>query len=98
VLLTTGPGLLSQRGVALLNPVAWPFIVSIKLNLVAILLILTLLHDLLLGPRVSRASEIPASSRTAWERTVVQTARWLPRLSLLTALAVVIAAATLARS
>jgi putative copper export protein len=98
VLLTTGPGLLAQRGVALTNPASWSFIVTIKLGLVAFLLILTLLHDLILGPRVSKASMIPAASRTAWEQTVVRTARWLPRLSLLTALAVIVAAATLARS
>lgn len=98
VLLTTGPGLLAQRGVAVTNPAVWPFIVSLKLGLVALLLALTVLHDLILGPQVSKAGAIPVASRTAWEQAVVQTAGWLPRLSLLTALAVIVAAATLARS
>jgi len=60
--------------------------------------LLTFSHDVVLGPKVSQVSAIPVASRTAWEQTVVQTARWLPRLSLLVSLAVVVAAAVLAHS
>lgn len=98
VLLATGPMLLSLRGIAVTNPASWPGIVTVKLTLVALLLFLTLLHDLVLGPRVSRVSSIPESRRTTGEQVVFKTARWLPRLSLLIALAVVLAAAMLARS
>ena len=98
LLLTTGPVLLAHRGMTLIHPGSWPFIVSVKLGLVVVLLVLTLLHDLLLGPRVSHAATIPASSRTAWEQTIVHTARFLPRLSLLVALVVVFTAVMLARS
>lgn len=98
ILLMTGPMLLSLRGVALANPSSWPGIVTAKLMLVALLLFLTLLHDLVLGPQVSRVSAIPESQRTAGEQVVFKTARWLPRVSLLLALAVVITAAALARS
>ena len=98
LLLTTGPMLLAHRGMVLTHPESWSFIVSLKLGLVVVLFVLTMLHDLLLGPRVSHAVAIPASSRTAWERTVVHTARLLPRLSLLVALVVVFAAVMLARS
>jgi uncharacterized membrane protein len=98
VLLTTGPALLSQRGMDPANPSTWSWVTSVKLGLVAFLLVLTALHDLVLGPRVSRVSEMPAASRTAWEQTVVQTARWLPRLSLLVALGVILTAVALARS
>jgi uncharacterized membrane protein len=98
VLLTTGPMLLAQRGIDMTNPATWPGIVTLKLALVSLLLFLTLLHDLLLGPRVSRVSAIPESQRTSGEQMVFKTARWLPRVSLLLALAVVIAAAVLARS
>ncbi|MGQ0665674.1 MAG: hypothetical protein ACT4O4_01445, partial [Nitrospiraceae bacterium] len=76
----------------------WSQIVSLKLGLVALLLTLTFLHDLVLGPGVSQVSAIPAASRTAWQQTMVQNARWLPRLSLLIALGVVLAAVALARS
>jgi putative copper export protein len=98
VLLTTGPILLSQRGMQPTNPASWPPILHMKVGLVALLLTLTLLHDLVLGPRVSHATTIPESERTRWQVTIVHTARWLPRLALLVALAVVLAAAVLARS
>jgi uncharacterized membrane protein len=98
ILLTTGPVLLSQRGMEVTNPSTWSRIASVKLGLVALLLSLSFLHDLVLGPRINQVSAIPASSRTAWQQTVVRTARWLPRISLLVALAVVLAAVELARS
>jgi putative copper export protein len=98
VLLTTGPLLLSQRGMEVTNPSTWSRVVHVKVGLVALLLSLSFLHDLVLGPRVSQVSAMPASSRTAWQQTIVRTARWLPRISLLVALAVLFAAVVLARS
>ena len=98
ILLATGPMLLVRRGIDLFTPTSWPWIVTLKLTLVALLLFLTLLHDLILGPQISRVSAIPESQRTTGELVVFKTARWLPRLSLLIALAVVATAAILARS
>ena len=98
VLLATGPMLLSLRGIHVTSPASWPGIVTAKLALVALLLFLTLLHDLVFGPQISRVNVIPDSQRTAGEQVVFKTARWLPRLSLLVGLAVMIAAAMLARS
>ena len=95
VLLATGPMLLSLRGIHVTSPTSWTGIVTVKLTLVALLVILTLLHDLVLGPRVSA---VPDSQRTAGERLVFKAARWLPRLSLLIALAVLVTAVMLARS
>ncbi|MBI5672045.1 MAG: hypothetical protein HZC50_01995 [Nitrospirae bacterium] len=98
ILLITGPMLLSHRGLSVMAPASWPGIVAVKLTLVGLLLFLTLLHDLILGPKVSRVGTIPESQRTAAEQFVFKTARWLPRLSLLIALAVLITATMLARS
>jgi copper resistance protein D len=98
ILLITGPMLLSQRGLSFMAPALWPGIVTVKLTLVALLLFLTLLHDLVFGPQVSRVSAIAESQRTTGEQVIFKSARWLPRLSLLIALAVVVAAAMLARS
>ena len=98
VLLTTGPMLLAHRGINVANPGSWPGIITVKLVLVALLLFLTLLHDLVFGPQVSRVSAIPESQRTPSEQVVFKTARWLPRLSLLIALGVLVAATVLARS
>ena len=71
---------------------------GIHQGLVALLLLLTFLHDLVLGPRVSHVSAIPESARTAWEHILVRTARWLTRLSLFIALTVILVAVVLARS
>ncbi len=98
VLLITGPILLSHRGISVMHPSSWAWIVTVKLTLVGLLLFLTLLHDLVLGPQVSRVSAIPDSQRSTMEQLVFKTARWLPRFSLLIGLAVVIAATMLARS
>jgi len=98
ILLMTGPMLLSHRGLSVMEPVSWPGIVTVKLTLVALLLFLTLLHDLVFGPQISRVSAIAESQRTTGEQVIFKSARWLPRLSLLIALAVVVAAALLARS
>jgi len=97
VLLATGPILLSQRGIHVMEPASWTGIVMVKLTLVGLLLFLTMLHDLVLGPNVSRVSAIPEPQRTTGEQIVFKTARWIPRLSLFIALAVVIAATVLAR-
>ncbi|BFU88957.1 MAG: hypothetical protein NTAFB01_01440 [Nitrospira sp.] len=98
VLLATGPMLLSVRGIHVTSPASWPGIVTVKLMLVALLLFLTLLHDLVFGPQVSRVSALPDSQRTPSDRVVFKTARWLPRLSLLIALGVLVAATVMARS
>src|SRR6185437_5250409 len=98
ILLITGPMLLSLRSIDVTSPAAWSGIVTVKLMLVALLLFLTLLHELVFGPRVSRVSAIPASQRPPGERIVFQTARCLPRSSLLIALSVLVAAEMLTRS
>jgi uncharacterized membrane protein len=98
LLLTTGPVLLARRGMMLTNPASWSSIATIKIWLVLLLLVVTMLHDVALGPQVGRASSIPASSRTAWEKLTVSTARWVPRFSLLLSLTVIVVAVILARS
>ncbi len=97
VLLTTGPLLVLGKGWPLGEPGGWPAVLSIKLILVAILLLLTLVHDVFLGPRISRILQVPAASRSVGDRMLVAGSSWLPRLSLLLALAVVGAAVIVAR-
>jgi len=60
--------------------------------------LLTFSHDLFLGPKAGQITAIPACARTACEQTLIAGARWLPRLSLFIALAIIVAAAILARS
>jgi copper resistance protein D len=97
-LLTTGPALLHARHLLLTVPTDWPAVVRIKIGLVGLLLLLTIAHDLYLGPRAGQFNAIPESARTRVDWMLVMTSRWLPRFSLLIAVAVVVAAAVLARS
>jgi len=98
VLLTTGPVLLHQRSLSFFNPLDWPMVLRIKLGLVAALLVLTGTHDLLFGPQVRKISAIPEDVRSSWERTILHTSSWVPRVALLLALGVLFAAIVLARS
>jgi copper resistance protein D len=98
VLLSTGPLLLSQRGISIMYPGQWSRLVQIKIGLVLVLLILTVAHDLILGPQIRNIGAIPEAARSSWEQALMRTSSWLPRLALVLALCVVLAAAMLARS
>jgi putative copper resistance protein D len=98
VLLGSGPLLVLQRGWSLVDPHDWPAALWIKAVLVALLLVLTLSHDLLFGPRVRAIGAIPDAGRSSWDRILVRTSAWLPRVALLVALCVIAAAVVLARS
>ena len=97
VLLATGPLLAMNRGLPLSVPAGWPSVFSMKIFLVTILLALTAGHDFWLGPRLSEILRKPDASRSDHERSLVAWASWLPRLSLLVALAVLASAVALAR-
>jgi putative copper resistance protein D len=98
ILLLTGPPLLYQRGIPIMNPSEWPMILGVKLGLVAILLLLTLTHDLIIGPPVGRILQIPRESRSGFDHTVVAWSPWIARSALLLTLAVLLAAVVLART
>lgn len=98
VLLSTGPLLLHQRGVSVIDPSQWPWALRTKIGFVVGLLALTAAHDLILGPQIRNISAIPEAARSSWEQALMRTAAWLPRLALVLALCVVLAAAMLARS
>jgi len=98
VLLFTGPLLLHQRGIPIADPSGWPIVLAAKLGLVAILLILTLTHDLIIGPRVVKILQLPTESRTRLDHALVVWSPWIARFSLILALAVLLAAVVLART
>ncbi|BFU94859.1 MAG: conserved membrane protein of unknown function [Nitrospira sp.] len=98
ILIGTGPLLLEARGLSITEPSSWPYVLCVKLTLVGLLLLFTFLHDLLLGPRVLRIGSQPAAARTTQDLLLLSASRLVPRLALLTALAVLVAAAVLARS
>lgn len=98
VLVLTGPMLVLSHGWPLFEPARWPFPLGIKLALVAALLVLTLAHDLVFGPRVRTILALPTDKRTASDQTFLTAATWLPRIALLLSLGVLFAAVVLARS
>jgi putative copper export protein len=98
VLLVSGPILLHARGLSLWDPTPWPSVLRVKLGMIVLLLILTVVHDLILGPRMRAIGAKPQEERSRREQTVVRLSPWLPRLSLMLALAILFAAALLARS
>lgn len=97
VLLLTGPLLLHQRGISIADPSGWPVILAVKLGLVTTLLLLTLTHDLIIGPRVGQILQRPAESRSRFEQGLVLWSPWIARFSLALALAVLFAAVALVR-
>ena len=98
ILLFTGPLLLHQRGIPITDPSAWPTVLSAKVGLVALLLLLTLIHDFILGPRVLQIAQIPTDSRTRFEHSLVVWSPWVARFSFILALAVLFAAVVLVRT
>jgi putative copper resistance protein D len=87
-----------SHGWPLFEPAQWPSPLRVKLALVAALLLLTLAHDLVLGPRVRAILVHAPNQRTASDRMVLAAATWLPRMALLLSLAVLFAAVSLVRS
>lgn len=98
VLLLTGPMLVLFHGWPLFEPTRWPSSLGIKLSLVAVLLLMTLAHDLVLGPRVRAILVLLPDKRTVSDQRVLAAAAWLPRVALVLSLAVLFAAVMLARS
>ena len=98
VLLGTGSLLLGQWNMTLGEVANWPRIFFVKLSLVLILLLVTLLHDWVIGPRVVRIMTISVESRSKFDEALVHSSSWLPRLSLVLAVGLLLAAASLARS
>jgi len=98
VLLLTGPMLVLSHGWPLFEPARWPSHLGLKLSLVVLLLMMTLAHDLVFGPRVRAILALPSDGRTASDQTILTAATWLPRVALVLSLALLFAAVMLARS
>ena len=98
ILVVTGLLLAAGRSIPMTEPGQWPMIFAAKMGLVALLFSLTLLHDLVVGPRVRLILGTTEMERSAADRVLLRYSALLPRLSLLVALVVMLAAVILARS
>jgi putative copper resistance protein D len=98
LLLATGPILLHQRGLSVVDPSVWPNVLRIKIGLVGVFILLTAAHDLVIGPYLRRMTPLRGSRRTPIEQVLLRTSTWLPRVALLVGLAILAAALVLTRS
>lgn len=98
ILVATGLTLVAGRSIPLMEPSRWPTIFAAKIGLVTLLFTLTLLHDLVVGPRVRQTLGKAESDRTTRERLLLRYSVLLPRMSLLVALLVLLLAVVLART
>jgi putative copper resistance protein D len=100
ILVATGLTLAAGRSIPLMEPSRWPTIFAAKIGLVTLLFTLTLLHDLVVGPRVRRSLGIPEAERSARGsgRLLRATRCSSRRISLLVALLVLLLAVVLART
>ena len=98
VLLLSGPLLLHRRGIPISDPASWPMVLTVKLGLVTFLLLLTLTHDLILGPHVGRIVRFPTERRTSFDQALVLWSPWVARFSLVLTLGILFAAVLLVRS
>ena len=96
LLVGTGLMIATWRSIAVFAPHLWPGIFAAKMGLVAFLFTLTLLHDLVVGPRVRRILGTAATEHTAGDRLLLRYSVLVPRLSLLVALFVLLLAVVLA--
>jgi hypothetical protein len=91
ILIATGSALAAGRAIPLTEPWLWPTIFVAKITL-------TLLHDLVVGPQVRRILGTAEAVRSARDRLLVRYSVLVPRVSLLVALLVLLAAVVLART
>lgn len=78
--------------------VEWPLAVLLKLSLVASLIVVSVAHDQIIGPKVRTLKHKPASELAKTEKILLQISPLLARLTLLLGLAILFAAVSLVRS
>jgi uncharacterized membrane protein len=98
LLVATGPVLMSQRVASLGEPSSWPFMLKLKLLLVVAMIGFTMLHDLWLGPLVSRVKRTASEGLDPSRNLLIRITPWIARLALLLGLAVLLTAVALVRT
>jgi copper resistance protein D len=76
----------------------WPPAVPVKLSLVLLLIIVSLAHDRLMGPKVRTLKDKPISELAVVEKLLIRLSPVISRLTLLLGLAILLAAVFMVRS
>ncbi len=98
LLLITGPVLLRNLVDFSESLANWPSIVLIKLSLVLLLIIVSLVHDRVIGPKARTLKRKPTSELTPVDNLLLLFSPLIGRMTLLLGLAVLFAAVVMVRS
>ncbi|WP_447968633.1 DUF4149 domain-containing protein [Nitrospira sp. M1] len=98
LLLLTGVLLLPQRLSFSLPLSEWPIIIIAKLSLVLLLIITSITHDRIIGPKARSIKQKASVDWSAGDRILVHFAPWIGRMTMILGLAVVLAGVMLVRS
>jgi hypothetical protein len=98
VLVGSGLVLATNRAIPLTEPGRWPSVFAVKIATVSLLLSLTFLHDMVMGPRIGRMLARPESERSAFDRWLLRYSSLVPRGSLLLGLVILFFAVMLVRT
>jgi len=98
LLIVTGSILLSNYVNFSETPVVWSPAVLIKLTLVVSLIVVSLAHDQIIGPKVRTLKHKPIAELAQAEKLLLRISPLLARLTLLLGLAILFAAVSLVRS
>lgn len=97
-LLATGSVLLVSRAGSLSDAATWPFVMTLKLALVALLIALTAAHDFWLGPRVAALMQRSPTDRSTAEQRILRFSPWIARLGLILAVVILVLAVAVVRT
>ncbi len=97
VLVITGAYLLSPHIDFSTSFSTWPSSVIVKLTLVVLLILTSVSHDRIIGPKVRVIKQRHSKEWTDLDRVLVRTAPWIGRMTMLLGLAVVLAGVVLVR-
>lgn len=98
ILVVTGVVLLGNVGVFSFPLSSWPLAVIIKLTLVFILVVVSLAHDRIFGPKVRTLTQKMSSELSLGENLLLRLSPLLGRLTLLLGLGVLLSAVIMVRS
>ncbi|GJL60947.1 MAG: membrane protein [Nitrospirales bacterium] len=98
ILVTTGILLLSNHLDFSISLSAWPTVLIVKLVLVVLLIVTSVSHDRIIGPKVRTIKQKASAEWTSTDHVLVRIGPWIGRMTMILGLAVVLAGVMLVRS
>ena len=98
ILIFSGLWLLPQHLQGFLPFSGWPTLVIVKLMLVFLLIVTSVVHDRIIGPKVRGIKQKVKTEWTSADHVIVKFAPWVGRITMILGLAIVLVGAILVRS